>query len=148
MKKFRILGALALMGVILTGCGEEAKKSNGGLVKLENSNPAIKQENYDAMIGKLKETIKNQDFEFYHVQTLFNDDNWKNYTSEAAFGKFTNLKARNELINDRNLVVVAIDKNNKAIGSVYEIHCTDKVPHWGKYECDPEFIRVGANGKK
>lgn len=148
MKKIKIFEVIVLAGFILAGCGEEIESSNNGLVKLENVNPSIKQENYDAMIKKLKEKVTNKNFEFYHVQTLFNRENWKHYTSEAAFEKFTNLKAQDKLINDRNLIVVAIDKNNKIIGTTYEIHCTDRVPHWGKYECDPEFIVVGVNGKK
>lgn len=145
MNKLKILSSTVLMGFILLGCSGE---DNNEFIKLENTNPTIKQENYDAMINKLREKVTNKDFEFYHAETLFNGENWKNYTSEVAFGKFTNLKAQDRLINDRNLVVVAIDKNNKIIGTVYEIHCTDRVPHWGKFECDPEFITVGVNGKK
>ena len=94
--------------------------------------------------NKLKERVKNADFEFYHAQTLFNGENWKNYTSEQGFAKFTRWKAQNDLITDEKLVVVVVDKNNKKVGSAYEVECTK----WGKFECDPEHITVLENGKR
>ena len=75
MKKIKLLTAAVIAGLMLAGCGED-----DGLVKLENANPAIKQANYDAMVNKLKERVKNVDVEFDHAQTLFNGENWKNYT--------------------------------------------------------------------
>ncbi|MCZ6158773.1 hypothetical protein [Campylobacter ureolyticus] len=142
MNKLKILSSMALIGFVLLGCNGEGEVSNG-FVKLENTNPTIKQENYDAMINKLKEKITNKDFEFYHAETLFNGENWKNYTSEDAFGKFTAWKQQGRLINDQNLVVVVVDKNNNKVGSAYEIKCSK----YGKFECDPEHIIVVPNGK-
>lgn len=142
MNKLKILSSMVLIGFVLLGCNGEGEVRNG-FVKLENTNPTIKQENYDAMINKLKEKITNKDFEFYHAETLFNGENWKNYTSEDAFGKFTALKQQGRLINDQNLVVVVVDKNNNKVGSAYEIKCSK----YGKFECDPEHIIVVPNGK-
>ena len=139
MKKIKLLTAAVIAGLMLAGCGED-----DGLVKLENANPAIKQANYDAMVNKLKERVKNVDFEFYHAQTLFNGENWKNYTSEQGFAKFTRWKAQHDLINNEKLVVVVVDNNNKKVGSAYEVECTK----WGKFECDPEYITVLENGKR
>ncbi len=58
MNKLKILSSMVLIGFVLLGCNGEGEVRKG-FVKLENTNPTIKQENYDAMINKLKEkTLK------------------------------------------------------------------------------------------
>lgn len=129
MKKSQVIGSLFFVGLLMTGCNKEQESNNTKLIKLENINPTIKQEHFNALISKIEEKIANKDFQIYSIENAFNEP-FKSKITEKSMNKLLQEKAENRLTRDTNIAmatsVLVVNKKDKTDFFIMRIACEDK----------------------